>query len=188
MLQNSTISAQSGVIGDCSNDAVSRARWYVVHTQCRAENQAAKQLEKQGYQVFCPRYRRTVRHSRKTKSVLAPLFPNYLFVRLDISRDRWRSINGTRGVVRLLMQGEAPQPVPDDVMNGLRAQTRTDGTFEWTANLKVGGPVRIVNGPFAEFLGTLQSLNAAGRVQVLLNLLGRSVSVALRSECLFPVS
>ena len=188
MAVRNVVPAQSAVIRACNNDTVVGARWYVVQTQRHAENQAVSQLERQDYRAFCPRYRKTVRHSRKTKSVLAPLFPNYLFVRLDVSRDHWRSINGTRGVVRLLMQGETPQPVPDDVINGLRAQTRADGTFDWTPNLTVGGPVRIVNGPFVEFLGTLQSLNAAGRVQVLLDLLGRSVSVALRSECLFPVA
>ena len=183
----SSLALRAQYVGTCVNDEL-RERWYVVHTQPRTEIQVVNHLERQGYQVFCPRYCRTVRHARRAKSVLAPLFPNYVFVRLDVSRDHWRSINGTRGVVRLLMQGETPQPVPNDVINGLRARTRANGTFDWTPNLKVGGSVRIINGPFTEFLGTLQSLNAAGRVQVLLDLLGRSVSVALRSECLFPTA
>jgi transcription elongation factor/antiterminator RfaH len=188
VVPNSATCGQSDDIRTWANDQVGCAKWYVVHTQSRAESQVIYQLERQGFRVFCPRFRRTVRHARKTRNVLAPLFPNYLFVRLDISRDHWRSINGTRGVVRLLMQGETPQPVPHNVIDSLRARTRADGTFDWTPNLKVGGPIRIVNGPFLEFLGTLQSFNAAKRVQVLLDLLGRSVSVTLRPEWLFPTA
>jgi len=165
-----------------------RARWYVVHTQPCAETQAISHLQMQGYRVICPRYRRVVRHARKARSVLAPLFPNYLFIRLDTSRDQWRSVNGTRGVVRLLMQGGTPQPVPEGIVEGLQARMREDETIDWRSALKIGGTVRIVEGPFAEFVGTLEHLDAAGRVRVLLGLLGRSVSVALRSEALLPAT
>ena len=177
----------SAVEASIEND-FTRARWYVVHTQPCAESQAISRLELQGYRVICPRYRRVVRHARKARSVLAPLFPNYLFVRLDISRDQWRSVNGTRGVVRLLMQGGMPQPVPNGIVEGLQARMREGGTIDWRSALQVGGTVRIVDGPFAELVGTLEHLDAAGRVRVLLALLGRSVSVALRSEALLPTT
>lgn len=163
-----------------------RAGWYVVNTQPRAEGRAKHHLEMQGYRVFCPRCRKTIRHARKTKSGFSPLFPNYLFVHLDLSRDQWRSVNGTRGVVRLLMQDGAPQAVPNGVVDNLQAKTRADGTFDWTSTFEIGGTVRIADGPFAELLGTLEYLDAAGRVRVLLELLGRSVSVGLRSEALLP--
>lgn len=164
------------------------ALWYVVQTQPRAESQAISHLEMQRYIVFCPRYRRTIRHARKTKIALAPLFPSYIFTRFRASHDQWRSINGTRGVVRLLMQDGIPQPLPSGVVEGLQAKLRADGTFDWTSALRVGDEVRIIDGPFAELLGTLEYLDAAGRVRVLLELLGRSVSVALRSEALLPAT
>jgi transcriptional antiterminator RfaH len=181
------LGAKSGAVGAITEESAG-ALWYVVHAQPRAESQAIHHLEIQGYQVFCPRYRRTVRHARKTKTVLAPLFPRYLFVRLDISRDHWRSVNGTRGVVSLLMRGETPQPVPSGIVDGLQAQMRADGTMDWTPTLKIGGAVRIVDGPFAEFLGTLEQFGSAGRVRVLLDLLGRTVSVALPCEGLMPAA
>lgn len=109
----SNFPSQSCVFNGGVDDHCADALWYVVHTQPRAEGQAVRHLEMQGYRVFCPRYRRTIRHARKTKSVFAPLFPSYLFVHLNILRDQWRSINGTRGVVHLLMQGGAPQPIPE---------------------------------------------------------------------------
>lgn len=169
----------SGSAGDGADK-----RWYVVQTQPRAENRAIVHLEQQRYSVFCPRYRKMVRHAREAKSVLAPLFPNYLFLHLNVTQEPWRAVNGTRGVARLIMQGEMPQPMPQGVVEELIARTRDDGTFDWTPTFRIGQVVRIVDGPFAEFVGTLERLDAAGRVRVLLDLLGRSVSVALRGEAL----
>ena len=163
------------------------ARWYVVHTQPSAEDRATARLETQGYHVFCPRLRKVVRHARKSTAKLAPLFPGYLFLRLDISRDRWRSVNGTRGVVRLLTQGDVPQAVPPGVIEDLQSHADVHGALDLTPPLQAGQRVRIEDGPFSDFVGTLQRLDGADRVQVLLDLLGRSVSVTLRCEALAPV-
>lgn len=163
-------------------------RWHVAYTQPRAESRAMIHLERQGYKVFCPRYRKSVRHARTTKSVHAPLFPNYLFLCIDISRDPWRAVNGTRGVVRLITHGETPQPLPDGVVEALKARMSADGTIDWARTFKIGQAVCIADGPFAKLVGTLEYLDAAGRVRVLLDLLGRSVPVALRSDALLPAT
>ena len=172
----------------CALEGSARERWYVVHTQPHAEGRAISNLERQGYRFFCPRTRKTVRHARKVTSVLAPLFPNYLFLQLDVSRDHWRSVNGTRGVVRLITQGEKPQPVPHGIVEALQARMGADGAVNWSSSLKIGQAVRISDGPFVDFVGTLEHLDAAGRVRVLLGILGRSVSVALRCEALTPAA
>jgi transcription elongation factor/antiterminator RfaH len=162
-------------------------RWYVIHTKPRGEVQAVFHLERQGYSVFCPRCRKTARHARKTKSVMAPLFPNYLFLQLDLSRDRWLSINGTRGVVRMIMHADGtPQPIPIGIVEALRARMNVDGAMDWLPSFKVGQTVRIADGPFVDLIGTLEHLDGAGRVRVLLDLLGRSVCVALQREVLMP--
>ncbi len=167
---------------------VAGERWFVVHTQPRAESRAIFHLQRQGYRVFCPRYAKTARHARKAKIVHAPLFPNYLFLRLDIARDQWHSVNGTRGVVRLIMQGETPQPVPHGIIEALQARMRANGAIKWDPTFKIGQSVRIADGPFANFMGTLEHLDAEGRVRVLLDLLGRAVPVALRCEQLLPAA
>lgn len=164
------------------------ARWYVVHTQPSAEGRAIAHLERQAFTVFCPRYRKVVRHARKTASVLLPLFPSYLFVCLDLSRDRWRSINGTRGVARLIAHGDVPQPVLPGVVEALRSRASADGAMNWVPSLRVGQAVRIAEGPFADLVGTLERLGAAGRVSMLLGLFGRSVPVRLDGEVLDPAA
>jgi transcriptional antiterminator RfaH len=163
-------------------------RWYVVHTQPACEERAAMHLATQGYRVFCPRFRKTVRHARKCTSKLAALFPGYLFVMLDPSHDRWRAINGTRGVIRLLTLGDAPQPTPAGVVEDLQAQTDDHGALVLAPALSVGQRVRIAEGPLADLVGTLQRLDGADRVRVLLDLLGRSVPASLQGGMLDPAA
>ena len=163
-------------------------RWYVVHTQPACEDRASMRLTAQGYQIFCPRLRKTVRHARKSESKLVPLFPGYLFLRLDIARDRWRAVNGTRGVIRLLAQGDTPQTVPAGIVEELQAHVDRHGALVWTPPLSAGQRVRITEGPFEDFVGTLQRLDGTDRVLVLLDLLGRSVPATLRCGVLAPAA
>src|SRR5277367_4580277 len=89
----------------------SSERWFLVQTQAKREFGAALQLEAQEFRIFLPHVLKTVRHARKTRTIKAAAFPGYLFVALDIRRDRWRSINGTIGVSRLITGGNgAPLP------------------------------------------------------------------------------
>jgi transcriptional antiterminator RfaH len=80
-------------------------RWYVARTLAQRERQAIQQLANQGYRTFLPLFLKNRRHARKVETISTPLFPRYLFVVFDRTRDRWRSINGTLGVERLLMCG-----------------------------------------------------------------------------------
>lgn len=163
-----------------------RSRWYVVHTQPHAEDRAVDNLERQGFVTFCPRLAKTVRHARKLTRTRAALFPNYLFVNLDLARDRWRSVNGSRGVVRLLAQGDAPVPVPDGIVEQLQARIDAEGCIDWLPDYVCGQAVRICDGPFADLVGHIEHLDGAGRVRVLLDLMGRAVSVRARSDMLSP--
>jgi len=163
-------------------------RWYVVHTQPACEERAALHLATQGFTIFCPRFRKTVRHARKITSKMSALFPGYLFVKLNPARDRWRSINGTRGVIRLLTLGDRLQPAPAGVVENLQTQADSHGVFVAAQVLSVGQRVRIAEGPFANLVGTLQRLDGADRVQVLLDILGRSVPATLQGAMLDPAA
>lgn len=176
------------MIEEVDTDERPGMHWYVVHTQPACEARAGMHLAAQGYTIFCPSSRKTVRHARKSTNKLAPLFPGYLFVSLDLSRDRWRSINGTRGVIRLLTQGEVPQAVPSGIVETLQARTDSQGALALPPTLNVGQRVCIMEGPLANLVGTLQRLNGADRVQVLLDLLGRSVPASIQVRALDPAA
>ena len=158
------------------------ARWYAVHTQPNREWRAKIQLENQAYEVFLPRRPKTVRHARKLTNIAAAFFPRYLFIRLDLTRDRWHSVNGTFGVSRLVMQGELPHPVPRGIVEAMIAAVDSNGFLRLEESLKIGTRVRLMAGPFAEQLGILDRLDDSGRVRVLLEIMGATVPVQLERK------
>jgi transcriptional antiterminator RfaH len=111
--------------------------------------------------------------------VKRPLFPRYLFVGLDLARERWRAIHSTFGVNRLVLAGEEPLPVPDGVVDDIRAREDGDGlvVLGLPAGLGPGSRVRLVDGIFADAKGVLERVADDRRVAILLELLGREVRV-----------
>jgi transcription elongation factor/antiterminator RfaH len=152
--------------------------WYAVYTLPFAEARAEAQLQRQGFWTFQPKRYKSVRHARRLNTVEAPFFPRYLFVVLDLTRHQWRRINGTWGVSRLVMCGEQPHAVPRGVVEALIAAAGQGGILQLAQKLHVGGPVRLMAGPFAEQLAILEYLDDSGRVQVLLEILGRQVAIS----------
>jgi len=154
-------------------------RWYVVHTQAQSEDRADLNLRRQGFTTYLPRYLRARRHARRTEMVVRPLFPRYLFVAMDIARDRWRAVQSTFGVSNLVVVGSDPVPLPDGVVEEIRAREGVEGLVRLglPPGVKPGSPVRLIDGVFAEYRGVLERLADDRRVTVLLNLLGREVRV-----------
>jgi transcriptional antiterminator RfaH len=158
----------------------------VARTLAQRELQASKQLVNQGFRVFVPRYWKNRRHARKVETVSLALFPRYIFVILDRTKDRWRSINGTIGVDRLLTYGGEPEPVPPGVVETLITAADPEGNVQFHFNLKEGQAIKVIAGPFADLVGQLERLDDNGRVRVLLALMGGSVRVALPRTLVAP--
>jgi transcription antitermination factor NusG len=155
-----------------------RERWFVARVHPNRENSAQFNLERLGFRTFAPRIGRTVRHARKLRRVLAPLFPGYVFLILDLSRDRWRTVNSTFGVASMIMGVEQPMTVPSGVVEAL-VISENSGLVRLDVDLEIGQKVRIVSGPFAEALCRLVHLDERGRVRVLLELMGTEVTAKL---------
>lgn len=161
-------------------------RWYAVHTLPYGEKRAEAQLENQQFRAFLPKRQKTIRHARTLLTVLAPFFPRYLFVALDLQRQRWRSVNGTIGVSSLVMGGEWPIAVPHGIVESMLAAADEHGLLHLWSNLKIGSRVRLAAGPFVEQLGILDRMDDSGRVRVLLDILGRQVPVCLNRAHVLP--
>src|SRR3546814_11754026 len=85
--------------------------WVAVYTQPHKEVRASQHLRNQGVAVYLPQYQKLCRRAGKAPGIIAaPLFPRYLFAGVDTETQRWRSVNGTRGVIGLVMFGETPIP------------------------------------------------------------------------------
>jgi transcriptional antiterminator RfaH len=163
-------------------------RWYLVHTQPRSERRAQLHLGVQGFATHFPTIQKTIRHARQLKTVRAPLFPRYIFLALDLGRDRWLSVRSTVGVSSLFTCEGRPVPVPEGVVETLIQNTDEANLTLFNSGLTTGQLVRILSGPFANFVGTLERLDDAGRVRVLLDMMGTAVPVGLRRAAICPAA
>jgi transcription elongation factor/antiterminator RfaH len=163
-------------------------RWYAVHTLPMAELRAQINLRNQDFRTFLPKRHKTIRHARRLLTVDAAFFPRYLFVAFDSEHRQWRRINGTFGVSRLVMRGESPHPLPRGVVEALFAASDAEGFLRHGLELRVGGSVRLLAGPFAEQMAILEDLDDAGRVRVLLDILGRNVSLSTEANNVLPLA
>lgn len=160
--------------------------WYVVRTQPNAETRALAHLERQSFRAYLPTYTKRRRHARRTDHVQRALFPRYLFVALD-EGSAWRPILSTVGVSELLRVGDRPVPVPAGVIDALR-QGERDGRFDeaGASRFAAGQIVRVLAGPFADFVGRIAALADSDRVYVLLDFLGREVRAKIAADALTP--
>lgn len=159
----------------------------MVETLPRKEALAIRNLDRQAFGSFCPRFWKTKRHARRQQTVLEPLFPGYLFVRFDPDREPWRAINGTFGVKRLVGSEERrPQPMPTGVMAQIFGRCQNGIVTQLLDRIEVGRSVRITAGPFTDMLARIEEIDERGRVSVLLELMGRSNRIRIAPDRLAP--
>jgi transcription elongation factor/antiterminator RfaH len=163
-------------------------RWFLVHTLPHNERRAQLHLGAQGFRTHFPTIQKTIRHARQLRTVRAPLFPRYVFLILDLGRDRWLSVWGTFGVSSLYTCADRPVPVPEGIVETLIENSDEANLALFANGLTTGQSVRILSGPFANFVGKLERLDAAGRVRVLLEMMGTAIPVALRRSAICPAA
>jgi transcriptional antiterminator RfaH len=152
-------------------------RWFAVNSKPKREELAALQLERQGFCTYLPKLSVLQTTPRGGFARLAPFLPGYLFVRLDLGRDRWRSVNSTIGVSRLVQFGEFPAPAPAGLVERMIERTAKNGEIVFDEVFSLGDPVRLVGGPFDQMIGTFAARLPGERVVVLLDMLARETRV-----------
>jgi len=158
------------------------ARWVAVHTHPHREHIAIENLVRQGFESYCPMIRRRVRHARRTNEVLRPLFPCYLFVRIDPQSQRWRPIESTYGVRSLVRFGDQLGFVDNAFIESIKAR-EVDGAIVKPAEpYRPGQQIRIAGGPFEGLVATIISMNERDRLTVLMDLLNQRVRVQIAAR------
>lgn len=151
-----------------------RARWYLVYTKPRGEATARTHLERQGYRAYLPLVRQPRRRLGRRVSVVAPMFPRYLFVHLDVEADNWAPIRSTLGVVSVVRFGQTPAAVPDSLIEELKRREDAQGVQVLPAeHYEPGARVRITAGSLTGYEAIFLARTGRDRVQVLLEVLGR---------------
>ena len=152
----------------------------MVYSKPHKEEQAQFYLRMKGLDVFFPRLD-LVRVAEKRKRVI-PLFPNYLFVRLNLHSESHYVI-WSPGVKRIVCFGDRPIPLDQTVVDFLKQQTDEEGVIRARSQLRPGQEVEIRGGPFDGLIAIIQDPpDDKGRVKILLKLLSRQISVKLGVE------
>ena len=188
---SSQASPQAGDSG--AADAVSNhpGQWFAVQTKPNAINIARRNLTRQGFINFAPTSEVTRRHRDGFRTQQAPLFPGYIFVATDEHALRWRAINSTYGVSRIVSFSGTPAPLPRGFVAGLRARCDADDRIlpePEPSAFTPGEDVRITVGPFANLIGEILKLSSDRRVILLLDLLGGKIRVTVSHEHLTRLS
>ncbi|MDT8880498.1 transcription/translation regulatory transformer protein RfaH [Halomonas saccharevitans] len=153
-----------------ADDAV--PRWYVIQCKGGESFRAAEHLTNQGYEIFHPVLQVQKKRRGKLEWVSEPLFPYYLFIRLDRLASNWRPIRSTRGVLKIVTFGLAqPVPVGDSLITTLLEHGSDEQDATANVYFRAGDAVEITEGPFKDLQAVFASHKGEERAIVLLNLL-----------------
>jgi len=165
-------------------------QWFVVQVKPRQEGQVLRRLALGAISAFLPFIEVARRRSAIRRKGLEPLFPGYLFVRMLPVHEEpsaWTRLRWTPGIVRILGSGETPVPVPEELVGTIQERTKELGFVRLPSPLTGGMRVRLRSGPFQDLEAVFdRPLSRAGRVRVLLQLLGQPRPVEVDEDCLEP--
>lgn len=160
-------------------------RWFAAQLKPNGLHQAERSLTRQGFEIFCPWMIETQRRNGRLQDLRRPLFPGYLFVRLDPEAGLWQAVNATRGLTRLVQTDpRVPTPLPDGLIAGLRARCTEAGQLQTDPDLVPGDRVRVVAGPFMDLVARIETIGSDARIRVLFDLMNRKVVTDLNPALL----
>jgi transcriptional antiterminator RfaH len=153
-------------------------RWYAVYSKPQKEKFAQFHLQSKGVEVFLPQL--VLPQSQKRHRRVVPLFPSYLFVRINVLSGESAYVVWSPGVKYLVSFNGTPASVDDDVVDFLKERTDSNGNIQAASNLKPGQRVRVTSGPFEGLEALIEKPpDAKGRVKLLMNLLNRQVQAEI---------
>lgn len=158
------------------DDIEGSGQWLAVATHPHKERVALENLQRQGYETYCPMLRRKVRHARRVQDVLRPFFPGYVFAGVGVDQP-WRSMHSTFGVRRVIAFGDRPSLLSGKFIDALRAREVDGGIVKPSQDYHIGQSVCLTGGAFDGFVATIIEMDEKQRLVVLLDLLNQTVRV-----------
>jgi len=171
-----------------SQKANDGSKWYIVHTYSGHEDRVAKSLkqriqslgfEDRIFDIIVPK-RNTIKVSGgKKETVKEKIFPGYIIIRMILDDESWLLVRTTQGVTSFIGAGNKPTPISEKEVEAIKKFMTMEEPLYKAAFTK-GEAVKIVDGPFADFLGTIDEIDEAkGRLKVLVSIFGRETPVEL---------
>lgn len=169
------------------SEETEKFEWALVQFKPNSDAVAVRNLKRQGFDVFLPKLEVTTRSSTKFVKSLKPLFPGYMFARINPAAGGWRAVNSTYGVSRIVTTAGKPTPVPESLVDEIRGRCDVEGRIQPEGEFVAGEDVKLQHGPFADLIGQIISLTPEKRAWVLLEVLGRKTKVAVEAADLTRV-
>jgi transcription antitermination factor NusG len=160
--------------------------WYAIRVQAKFEKVASTVLRQKGFEEFLPLYRAKRSWSDRVKQLDLPLFPGYLFCRLDIA-ERLLPVVTTPGVLGIVSAGRDPVAIPDQEIELVQAVIRSGLPAMPWPTLSAGALVLIEHGPLAGVEGVVLDVDKKCRLIVSVSMLQRSVAVEVEREWVRPL-
>lgn len=167
-------------------------KWYIVSSSSGKENSTAKlikqrvkanKLEDQISDVIVPMQEKIVIQRGKKKTIEERIFPGYILIKMEANDDTLHLIRNTEGVagfVGMTANSKKPSPLSDKEAQGILNYTQIKQEPTYSTQINIGDAVKVVEGPFKDFIGSVQDINnAKGQVTVLLSIFDRDTPVQL---------
>ena len=164
------------------------AHWYVVHTYSGQESRVAEQLKQRVeslslkdkiFEILIPTQEKIEIRSGAKQKVKEKIFPGYLLVKMIVSDQSWLAVRTTNGITGFVGVGSQPTPLEEKEVEAIQKFMAMEAP-KFKAKFTIGEAVKIVDGPFTDFLGSIEEIDEAkGKVKVLVSIFGRETPVEL---------
>lgn len=163
-------------------------RWYVLHTYSGYEENVERNMRQRIesmdmqdkiFDVLIPKEKKIKIKNGKRKTVEEKIFPGYVLVNMIVNDDSWYVVRNTPNVTGFVGTGTTPTPISEEEVKEIQKKMGVDEpSFE--IDVEVGTPVKIVDGPFKNFDGKVNEVDAErGKIKVLVSMFGRETPVEL---------
>lgn len=180
--------AEQAQEGESGAPAQDDRRWYVVHSYSGYENKVKRNLEQRIesmnmrdkiFQVVVPTVEEVELHDGKRRTVERRVFPGYVLVQMIMDDDSWYVVRNTPGVTGFVGIGNKPAPLSQEEVDRILKRIQAQAP-KIRVSFRVGQKVRIIDGPFTDFVGTVDEVDEGkGKVKVLVSFFGRETPIEL---------
>ena len=163
-----------------------KPEWFVVHSYSGMENKVKKNIEHRAesmgmtdriLEVVVPTETEIEIRNGSRREVERKVFPGYILVRMIMDEDSWYVVRNSPGVTGFVGMGNKPTPLSQDEVNKIMQRIESDEP-RLKVNFQIGDSVRIMSGPFAEFGGKVEEIDAdKGKAKVLVSFFNRETPV-----------
>lgn len=169
-------------------DTDQKARWYVVHTYSGHETKVAatlkqrigsQRLENKITDILVPTQEKIEIKEGKKSTVKEKIFPGYILVRMILDDTTWLAVRTTPGITSFVGNANRPTPLPEEEVVSIRKFMAMEAP-KFKTTFSVGEAVKITDGPFSEFLGSISEIDESrGKLKVMVSIFGRETPVEL---------